>query len=84
MGGGGCRGEEGGGTFIKPNCDWCFAYSYCLLIWHMFMSSQAALVYEATAVCTYSAGQKSPFTKHVRIEGIGIHNQILLQGWLYC
>jgi len=32
---------------------------------------QAALVYEATAVCTYSAGQKTPFTKHVRIEGIG-------------
>ncbi|KAL9957579.1 hypothetical protein ACROYT_G034498 [Oculina patagonica] len=32
---------------------------------------KAALVYEATAVCTYSAGQKSPFTKHVRIEGIG-------------
>ena len=35
------------------------------------MSLQAALVYEATAVCTYSAGQKTPFTKHVRIEGIG-------------
>ncbi|KAJ7389222.1 hypothetical protein OS493_032690 [Desmophyllum pertusum] len=32
---------------------------------------KAALVYEATAVCTYSAGQKTPFTKHVRIEGIG-------------
>ena len=35
------------------------------------ISLQAALVYEATAVCTYSAGQKIPFTKHVRIEGIG-------------
>lgn len=49
---------------------------------------QAALVYEATAVCTYSAGQKTPFTKHVRIEGIGkwlahfVH--ILSQGWLFC
>ncbi|KAM7444065.1 hypothetical protein ABFA07_007249 [Porites harrisoni] len=31
----------------------------------------AALVYEATAICTYCAGQKTPFTKHVRIEGIG-------------
>lgn len=32
---------------------------------------KAALVYEATALCTYSAGKKTPFTKHVRIEGIG-------------
>lgn len=31
----------------------------------------AALVYETIAVCTYSAGQKTPFTKHVKIEGIG-------------
>lgn len=42
-----------------------------MLILNMVMSLQAALVYEATAVCTYSAGQKTPFTKHVRIEGIG-------------
>ena len=32
---------------------------------------QAALVYETTAVCTYSAGQRTPLTKHVRLEGIG-------------
>ncbi|PFX25001.1 Coiled-coil domain-containing protein 108 [Stylophora pistillata] len=34
-------------------------------------SPKAALVYEGTAVCTYSAGQKAPFTKHVKLEGIG-------------
>lgn len=32
---------------------------------------KAALVYEGTAVCTYSAGELIPFTKHVNIEGIG-------------
>ena len=31
-------------------------------------------MYEATAICTYCAGQKTPFTKHVRIEGIGNNN----------
>lgn len=40
----------------------------------MFLFFQAALVYEATAICTYCAGQKTPFTKHVRIEGIGNSN----------
>ena len=40
----------------------------------MFLFFQAALVYEATAICTYCAGQKTPFTKHVRIEGIGNNN----------
>ena len=40
----------------------------------MFIFFQAALVYEATAIFTYSAGQKTPFTKHVRIEGIGNNN----------
>lgn len=34
-------------------------------------SPKAALVYEGTAVCSYSAEQKVPFTKHVRLEGIG-------------
>ena len=43
----------------------------CLYIVFGLVILQAALVYEATAVCTYSAGQKTPFTKHVRIEGIG-------------
>ena len=37
----------------------------------LFISQQAALVYEGTAVCTYSAGELIPFTKHVNIEGIG-------------
>ena len=31
-------------------------------------------MYEATAICTYCAGQKTSFTKHVRIEGIGNNN----------
>ena len=31
-------------------------------------------MYEASAICTYCAGQKTPFTKHVRIEGIGNNN----------
>lgn len=36
------------------------------------------MVYETIAVCTYSAGQKTPFTKHVKIVGIGICPQFLL------
>ena len=31
-------------------------------------------MYEATAICTYCAGQRTPFTKHVRIQGIGNNN----------
>ena len=64
-------------TFVKVNFLLNSVFVFILQIInisHHFPFFQAALVYEATAICTYCAGQKTPFTKHVRIEGIGNNN----------